>query len=81
MTDSGDGAWDEDKKMRLLRAVVDSLKDEQRRRDIVAAEHGWPVHPNDMELEPDEKKKVLAAWEAGELPKQEWVDSKVSLLS
>jgi len=75
-----DGGWDEDKKMRLLCAVVESLKDEQRWRDAVAAKHGWPVHPNDMELETAEKKKVLAAWEAGELPKQEWIDSKVSLL-
>jgi len=64
----------------LLRAVVESLKDEQRRRDRIAAEHGWSVHPNDMELDPEEKKKVLAAWEAGEPPKQEWIDSKVSLL-
>ena len=72
--------WDEDKKLRLLRAVVDSLKDEQRWRDAVAAKHGWPVHPNDMELEPEDKAKMLAAWSAGESPRQEWIDSKVSLL-
>ena len=80
MTTDGEGVWDEDKKGRLLGAVVESLRYEQRRRDRIAAEHGWSVHPNDMELEPDEKAKVLAAWEAGEPPRQEWVDSKVLLL-
>lgn len=80
MTDDEDGVWDQDKKMRLLGAVVESLRYEQRRRDQIAAEHNWLVHPNDMDLEPEEKAKVLAAWEAGESPKQEWIDSKVSLL-
>lgn len=53
MTTSDDDAWDEDKKMRLLRAVVESLRDEQRWRDAVAAKHGWPVHPNNTETEDD----------------------------
>jgi len=59
----------EDEKDRLLRAVVDSLEFEQKRRNQIAAARGWSIHPNDMELEPVERARVLEAWQAGgEMP-------------
>ncbi len=47
----------------LLRAVKESLDYEQWLRNKKAAEHGWPVHPNDAEgLTPEQQKAMLDAW-------------------
>jgi len=47
----------------LLWAVKESLDYEQWLRNRVAAEHGWPIHPNDVEgLTPEQQKAMLDAW-------------------
>lgn len=51
------------RKALLLGAVKESLDYEQWLRNKKAAEHGWPVHPNDVEgLTPEQQKAMLDAW-------------------
>lgn len=51
-----------------LRYLKKTLEDEQRLRDAIAKEHGWSKHPNDLELEPEQMKIVLEAWEQKKPP-------------
>ena len=57
------------RKEKLLRLVKESLNYEQWLRNRVAAEHGWPIHPNDVEgLEPEQQKAMIDAWTRREPP-------------
>jgi Asp-tRNA(Asn)/Glu-tRNA(Gln) amidotransferase A subunit family amidase len=47
---------------RTAQAVIKSSEQERAWRDAIAAEQGWPIHPNDMELEPEQMKIVLEAF-------------------
>jgi hypothetical protein len=59
----------------LLRAVVESLEQEQIWRNQKASGHGWPVHPNDMDwLDEAERKTMLEVWSARGPFRQEWVN-------
>ena len=53
----------ERRKIALLEAVKESLEHEQRLRNQKAADHGWPIHPNDVEgLTPEQQRSMLDAW-------------------
>jgi hypothetical protein len=52
-----------------LRAVAESLEYEQRLRAQTAGEHGWPIHPNDVEgLTPEQQAAMLEAWREHQPP-------------
>lgn len=53
---------------RTRELVEESQKSERARRDQIAKEYGWPLHPNDMELEPSERAAVLEAWKQRKPP-------------
>ena len=56
-----------------LRAVVESLEHEQALRNQKAAEHGWPVHPNDVDwLDETERKSMYRAFIDREPFRLEW---------
>ena len=65
----------EDQKHRLLRAVKESLEQERIWRDQKAAEHGWTIHPNDMELEGAERQAMIEAFVTGK-PQPEYDPDK-----
>jgi hypothetical protein len=63
----------EERKIALLTAVKESLEYEQRLRDQKATEHGWPIHPNDVEdLTPEQQSAMLEAW-CSHLPPSEFL--------
>jgi hypothetical protein len=74
-----EGMASRQKKQRLcdLSAVVESLEYEQRLRNDVAAAHGWPIHPNDIDwLGETERKAMYQAFGAREPFRQEWQNSE-----
>jgi len=55
--------------------VGESLEREQARRNEIAAEHGWAVHPNDMAwLDESERKVMLETWQMGGPFRREWMN-------
>ena len=59
----------EERKIALLIAVKESLESEQKLRNQKAAEHGWPIHPNDVEdLTPEQQAEMLDAWRLRQPP-------------
>ena len=52
-------AHEHERNLVILRAVKESLDQEQIWRDRVAKEHGWPHHPNDMDWLSDEQRKDM----------------------
>jgi hypothetical protein len=68
-SDSGRWGWGprltEEQKIRDLTYLKKVLDEEQDRRNAIAYEHGWAIHPNDMELTDAERRVVLLAWELG----------------
>jgi len=67
-------AHEHERNLVILRAVKESLDQEQIWRDRVAKEHGWPHHPNDMDWLNDEQRKDMfkVFGERGPF-KDEWV--------
>lgn len=55
--------WTKEQRSNLLVAVKESLEYEQRLRNAKAAEHGWPIHPNDVEgLTREQQVTMFEAW-------------------
>jgi len=64
----------EEQKDRLIAYVKQELDRERARRDEIARERGWAVHPNDMEwLDESERKVMLEVWRLGGTFRQEWL--------
>jgi hypothetical protein len=52
-----------ERSMQLLESVAESQTYERTLRDQMAAQYGWPIHPNDVEdLMPDQQAVMLEAW-------------------
>jgi hypothetical protein len=60
---------------RLLTAFAESQKQEQEWRDQKAQDHGWTVHPNDINLEDHEREAMREAWRTG-APQPEYHSDK-----
>jgi hypothetical protein len=57
----------------LLREVKESLDYEQWLRNKKAAEHGWPVHPNDVDwLDDEQRRDMLKTFSERGPFKDEW---------
>jgi len=65
---SHDGRLSDERKAIDLRYLKQVLDKQQAWRDATAAEYGWSKHPNDLELEPEQMKIVLEAWEQKKPP-------------
>jgi hypothetical protein len=67
----------EEQNQKLFEAVAESLDRDQVWRNEIAREHGWTVHPNDMEwLDESERKVMLEVWRVRGPFRQEWLNPK-----